>query len=99
MIWLYHDSSFKTSFFGIKPGRPNAIVVESADDCAVGPAGNFRSKVLFETKESEALGETTVLQTRLHPGQQKFFDLLGTRFLATGNPVEIFSYWKSRRDF
>jgi hypothetical protein len=21
MIWLYHDSSFKTSFFGIKPGR------------------------------------------------------------------------------
>ena len=98
MIWLYHDSSFKTSFFGIKPGRATNVV-ESADDCPAGPAGNFQSKVLFETKESEALGETTVLQTRLHPGQQKFFDLLGTRFLATGNPVEIFSYWISSRDF
>jgi hypothetical protein len=99
MIWLYHHSSFKTSFFGIKPGRPNALVVESADDFAIGQAGNFQLKVLFETKESEALGETTVLQTRLHPGQQKFFGLLGTRFLATGNPAEKFSYWKSSRNF
>ena len=50
---------------------------ESADRCA-GLAGNFQSKVLFEKKESEALGETTVLQNRLHPSQQKIFDLLGT---------------------
>ena len=50
---------------------------ESADRCP-GLAGNFQSKVLFEKKESEALGETTVLQNRLHPSQQKIFDLLGT---------------------
>ena len=50
---------------------------ESADRCA-GLAGNFQSKVLFEKKESEALGETTVLQNRMHPSQQKLFDLLGT---------------------
>ena len=36
--------------------------------------------ILFEKKESEALGETTMLQTE-HPSQQKFFDLLGTRKL------------------
>ncbi len=35
------------------------------------------SRILFETKESEELGETTVLQARLHPSQQKLFDLLG----------------------
>ena len=46
------------------------IVVESADRCA-GLAGNFQSKFLFEKKESEALGETTVLQNRMHPSQQK----------------------------
>ncbi len=50
---------------------------ESTDRCA-GLAGNFQSKVLFEKKESEALGETTVLQNRLHPSQQRIFDLLGT---------------------
>jgi hypothetical protein len=44
----------------------------------IGLAGNFQSKVLFEKKESEKLGETTVLQNRLHPSQQKIFDLLGT---------------------
>jgi hypothetical protein len=54
-----------------------ARCVESADRCA-GLAGNFQSKVLFEKKESEVLGETTVLQNRMHPSQQKFFDLLGT---------------------
>jgi hypothetical protein len=32
-------------------------------------------RFLFETKESEELGETTVLQNRMHPNQQKFFDL------------------------
>ncbi len=42
---------------------------ESADRCP-GLAGNFQSKVLFETKGSEKLGETTVLQNRLHPSQQ-----------------------------
>ena len=53
------------------------IVAESADRWA-GLAGNFQSKVLFEKKESEAKGETTVLQNRMHPSQQKLFDLLGT---------------------
>ena len=53
------------------------IVAESADRWA-GRAGNFQSKVLFEKKESEAKGETTVLQNRMHPSQQKLFDLLGT---------------------
>jgi hypothetical protein len=50
---------------------------ESADRCA-GLAGNFQSKVLFETKGSEKMGETNVLQNRLHPSHQKIFDLLGT---------------------
>jgi hypothetical protein len=52
---------------------------ESADRCA-GLAGNFQSKVLFEKKESEVLGETTVLQNRMHSSssKQKIFDLLGT---------------------
>jgi hypothetical protein len=54
------------------------IVVESPDHCAW-CAGNFQSKVLFENKESEGRGETTVIQNRTHPSQQKFFDLLGTR--------------------
>ena len=90
------------------------IVVESADHCA-GLAGNFQSKVLFENKGSEALGETTMLQTRMHPSQQKFIDLLGTRKSHTPSicvqsvfidrdlrgpfALEIFSYWKSSRDF
>jgi hypothetical protein len=38
----------------------------------------FQSTVLFEKKESEALGETTVLQNRIHTSQEKLFDLLGT---------------------
>ena len=62
------------------------IIVESADRCA-GLAGNFQSKVLFEKKESEVKGETTVLQNRMHPSQQKLFDLLGTHSLA---PSPIF---------
>ena len=52
------------------------IVVESADHFA-GLKGNFPSKTLSEKKESEALGETTVLQTRVHPSQ-KLFNRLGT---------------------
>jgi hypothetical protein len=39
-------------------------------------AGN---QVLFEKKNFEELGESTVLQARLHPSQKKFFNLLGTR--------------------
>ncbi len=38
-ILLFNSSSF--------------IVNDWADHCAAGPAGNFQSKVLFETKESE----------------------------------------------
>jgi hypothetical protein len=54
------------------------IVVESADRCGgcAGLAGNYQSKVLFE--KGGKPGETTVLQNRMHPSQQKFFDLLGT---------------------
>ena len=51
---------------------------ESADRCP-GLAGNFQSKVLFETKGSEKLGETTVLQNRLHPSQQKIFSIFSVR--------------------
>ena len=55
-----------------------SIPVESADRCGgcAGLAGNYQSKVLFE--KSGKPGETTVLQNRMHPNQQKFFDLLGT---------------------
>ncbi len=61
---------------------------ESADRCA-GLAGNFQSKILFETKRSEKMGETTVLQNRLHPSQQKIFDLLGTH-CPPQSPVSLF---------
>ena len=40
-------------------------------------AGAFTKKVLFETAQSENLGETTVLMNSQHSSQQKFFDLLG----------------------
>ena len=39
------------------------IVVESPDHCTW-LAGNFQSKVLIETKESDVKGETTVIQNR-----------------------------------
>ncbi len=64
------------------------IVVESADRCA-GLAGYFQSKVLFEKKESEVLGETTVLH-RMHPSQQKLFDLLGTQCPQCPLPSPVF---------
>ena len=41
-------------------------------------AGNFQTKVLFETAHSQGKGETTVIQNRAHPSQQNFFALLGT---------------------
>ena len=47
------------------------------DRCA-GLAGNYKAKVLFEKANSEEDAETTVLQNRMHPSQQKFFDFLGT---------------------
>ena len=40
-------------------------------------AGNYQTKVLFETLESQEKGETTALQGRTHPSQQQFFALLG----------------------
>ena len=54
------------------------VVVESPDHCAW-LAGNFQSKVLFETKHSEAARETTAIQIRNHPSQEKFFNFLGKR--------------------
>ena len=56
----------------------HVVVVESPDHCAW-MAGNFQSKVLFETKHSEAAGEITAVQIRNHPSQEKFFDFLGKR--------------------
>ncbi len=41
--------------------------------------GNYKTKVLFEQADSDDKGETTVLQNRMHPRQQKFFDFLGTQ--------------------
>ncbi len=43
--------------------------------------GNFQAKILFENKDFQAKGETTVLQDRAHSSQQKFFEFLGTREL------------------
>ncbi len=51
--------------------------VESADHFAL-MAANFQTKVLFEAADSQAKGETTPIQLRTHPSQQKFFALLGT---------------------
>ena len=53
------------------------IVVESPDRCA-GLVGNYKTKVLFEKADSDENGETEVLQNRMHPSQQKFYDFLGT---------------------
>jgi hypothetical protein len=55
---------------------PWNFVVKYPDRCA-GLVGNYKSKVLFEKAESDDKGETTVLQNRMHPSQQKFFDFLG----------------------
>ncbi len=52
------------------------IVDESPDHCAW-LAGNFQSKILFETKDSEAKGETTAVQICKHPSQEEFFEFLG----------------------
>ena len=57
---------------------PWNLVVKSPDRCA-GLEGNYKSKVLFEKADSDDIGEITVLQNRMHPSQQKFFDFLGTR--------------------
>ncbi len=43
--------------------------------------GNFQAKILFENKDLHAKGETTVLQNRAHPSQQKFVELLVKREL------------------
>ena len=58
------------------------VVAESPDHCAW-LAGNFQSKVLFETKGSEAKGETTVAQQRNHPSKEKFIQFLVKRKLRT----------------
>jgi hypothetical protein len=60
------------------------IVVESTDLCA-GLVSNYQTKVLFEqadfddkrilTTGQNFAAETTVLQNRMHLGQQKFFDI------------------------
>jgi hypothetical protein len=39
-------------------------------------AGNYQTKVLFETIASQAKGETTAMQSRAHPSQEKIFALL-----------------------
>jgi hypothetical protein len=65
------------------------IVVESrAPDCCAGLVGNYQAKVLFEQADSEAKGETTVLQNRMNPSQKKFFNLLGTHICMPLRPVE-----------
>ena len=52
------------------------FVVKSPDRCA-GLVGNYKPKVFFENADSDVKGETTVLQNRMLPSQQKFFDFLG----------------------
>jgi hypothetical protein len=68
-------------------------VVESTDHwqhCAW-MAGNYKSKVLLETKESGGIGETTMLPLRDHPSQRKFFR---GKFehLVTQNLYDFISY-------
>ncbi len=63
------------------------VVVESPDHCAW-LAG--QSKVLFETKDSEAKGQTTAVQLRNHPSQEKFFEFLGKRNWKLRTPIVLF---------
>ncbi len=86
---------------GLRMRRPAALaarvhaaptaqpVVESgAPDRCAGLVGNCQAKVLFEQAESEAQGETTVLQNRVHPSQKKFFDFLCMHICMPLRPVE-----------
>ncbi len=59
------------------------IISELLDVCVVDElensawrTGNYQAKILFESKDSQAKGETTVLQNRVHPSQQQFFEFL-----------------------
>ncbi len=45
--------------------------------------GNYQAIILFENKDLQAKGETTVIQNRAHPSQQKFFEFLCTRKLCS----------------
>jgi hypothetical protein len=56
----------------------NIVVESGAPDRYAGLEDNYHAKALFEQADSEAKGESTVLQNRTHPSQKKFFDLLGT---------------------
>jgi hypothetical protein len=55
----------------------------------------FYRKFLFETNESEELGETNVLQNRAHPSQQKFFDLFGKHLLCKSIKLVLFICFRS----
>ena len=70
-----------SSIFSVRRNRMpllHTATMQSPDHCA-GMAGNFQLQVLIERRESVGLGETTMLQTRAHPRQRQFNDLLGTR--------------------
>ena len=57
--------------------------LSECNDCVL-RTGDSQAKILFENKDLQVKGrkgETTVLQYRAHPSQQKFFELLGTREL------------------
>jgi hypothetical protein len=58
--------------------------------------GNYQAKILFENKDSQAKGETTVLQKRVHPSQQQFFEFLGTRKLKIVASVLSISHLHSQ---
>jgi hypothetical protein len=45
----------------------NIVVESGAPDRCAGLVGNYQAKALFEQADSEAKGETTVLQNRMHP--------------------------------
>ena len=58
-------------------------VISALNDYALNPlmTGNYQMKVLFETVASQEKGETIAIQSRAHPGQEKFFALLGSPIL------------------
>ncbi len=45
----------------------NIVVESGAPDRCAGLVGNCQAKILFEQADSEAKGEPTVLQNRMHP--------------------------------
>jgi hypothetical protein len=53
-------------------------------------AGNKQAKVHFENKESQAKGETTVLENSVHPSQQSSSNSLVLQIACTSSLATLF---------